>query len=145
MKTQKLLTYFVTFFVLFLTFPLFGKKTEAVTKLKIEDTKVGKGDEAKSKKGKPVEVTVNYTGWLRNPDGSKGKEFDSSVGKQPFKFMLGAGQVIPGWDKGVAGMKVGGKRTLTIPPDLGYGDRGAGDVIPPGAVLIFDVELLAVK
>jgi FKBP-type peptidyl-prolyl cis-trans isomerase len=85
-------------------------------------------------------VTVHYTGWLTN-----GKKFDSSVGKQPFTFKLGAGEVIQGWDDGVAGMKVGGKRQLRIPPNLGYGSQGAGGVIPPNATLIFDVQLLDVK
>jgi FKBP-type peptidyl-prolyl cis-trans isomerase len=85
-------------------------------------------------------VTVNYTGWL-----TSGKKFDSSVGKQPFTFKLGAGEVIQGWDDGVAGMKVGGKRQLRIPPNLGYGSQGAGGVIPPNATLIFDVQLLDVK
>lgn len=84
-------------------------------------------------------VTVNYTGWLTN-----GKRFDTSVGKRPFQFKLGGGEVIQGWDDGVAGMKVGGKRQLRIPPNLGYGSQGAGGVIPPNATLIFDVELLAV-
>jgi peptidylprolyl isomerase len=120
-------------------------KTEqapAVTHLKITDTKVGTGAVAK-----PGEVvTVHYTGWLYQ-NGARGLKFDSSLTRgTPFSFPLGTGQVIPGWDQGVAGMKVGGKRTLIIPPDLGYGDRGAGNgLIPPGATLIFDVELLGVQ
>jgi FKBP-type peptidyl-prolyl cis-trans isomerase FkpA len=108
-----------------------------VTELKIEDTKVGTGATAEAGKT----VSVHYTGYLTD-----GKKFDSSVDRgQPFKFSLGAGQVIKGWDQGVAGMKVGGKRKLTIPPTLGYGERGAGGVIPPNATLIFDVELLNVE
>ena len=107
------------------------------------DTVVGKGKEAVA--GKTVEV--HYTGWLYEPKAPKqhGKQFDSSVGRGPFSFPLGAGRVIKGWDEGVAGMKVGGKRTLVIPPELGYGKRGAGGVIPPDATLVFDVELLDVK
>ena len=95
------------------------------------------GDGAEAVSGETV--TVNYRGTLAN-----GKEFDSSYGRGPFSFSLGAGRVIRGWDEGVAGMKVGGKRKLVIPPDLGYGSRGAGGVIPPNATLIFEVELLRV-
>lgn len=105
--------------------------------LKYVDRVVGTGDEAVAGKT----VNVHYTGWLEN-----GKKFDSSVDRgQPFSFPLGAGRVIKGWDEGVQGMKVGGKRKLTIPSDLGYGSRGAGGVIPPNATLIFDVELLGVR
>jgi FKBP-type peptidyl-prolyl cis-trans isomerase len=105
--------------------------------LKYVDQTVGTGDVAAVGKN----VSVHYTGWLEN-----GKKFDSSVDRgQPFSFPLGAGRVIKGWDEGVQGMKVGGKRKLTIPSDLGYGSRGAGGVIPPNATLIFDVELLGVR
>ena len=105
------------------------------------DSEVGSGAEATAGNS----VSVHYTGWLQEPNGDKGKKFDSSVDRgSPFSFRLGAGQVIRGWDEGVAGMKVGGKRTLTIPSELGYGARGAGGVIPPNATLIFDVELLGV-
>ena len=111
--------------------------------LKMVDHKIGTGAEAVSGKG----VTVHYTGWLFDaaaPD-TKGKKFDSSRDRgDPFKFRLGGGQVIAGWDQGVAGMKIGGQRTLVIPPELGYGARGAGGVIPPNATLVFDVELLAI-
>jgi peptidylprolyl isomerase len=109
--------------------------------LKYTDTKTGEGAAARSGN----KVSVHYTGWLSD-NGAKGKKFDSSVDRgQPFQFTLGQHQVIAGWDEGVAGMKVGGKRTLTIPPELGYGARGAGGVIPPNATLIFDVELLQVQ
>ncbi len=114
--------------------------TELPSGLKYTDTNVGTGAEAK----RGDKVTVHYTGWLYN-NGEKGKKFDSSVDRgEPFSFPLGGGQVIPGWDQGVAGMKVGGKRTLIIPANLGYGARGAGGVIPPNATLMFDVELLKV-
>lgn len=100
---------------------------------------LGKGTGREAVKGS--HVTVHYTGWLTN-----GKKFDSSLDRnEPFDFQLGAGQVIRGWDEGVAGMHIGGKRQLRIPPELGYGPRGAGNVIPPNATLIFDVELLAVR
>jgi FKBP-type peptidyl-prolyl cis-trans isomerase len=107
------------------------------------DHVLGKGAEARAGKT----VVVNYTGWLLDPAAKdkKGRQFDSSVGRGPFSFPLGAGRVIKGWDEGVAGMKVGGKRTLVIPPELAYGSRGAGGVIPPNATLVFDVELLEVK
>jgi len=105
--------------------------------LKYVDQVVGTGDIAVAGKT----ASVHYTGWLEN-----GKKFDSSVDRgQPFSFPLGAGRVIKGWDEGVQGMKVGGKRKLTIPSDLGYGSRGAGGVIPPNATLVFDVELLGVR
>jgi peptidylprolyl isomerase len=109
--------------------------------LKIIDTQVGTG--ASPKPGQTC--VMHYTGWLYE-NGAKGKKFDSSVDRgQPFEFPIGQGRVIPGWDEGVATMKVGGKRTLIIPPELGYGARGAGGVIPPNATLMFDVELLGVK
>ncbi|MBL7662425.1 FKBP-type peptidyl-prolyl cis-trans isomerase [bacterium] len=115
--------------------------TKTKTGLGYTDEKVGAGVEATSGKM----VTVHYTGWL-DEAGKKGKKFDSSVDRgEPFQFSLGIGQVIAGWDEGVQGMKIGGKRTLMIPANLGYGARGAGSVIPPNANLIFDVELLAVK
>ncbi|HEX5035769.1 MAG TPA: FKBP-type peptidyl-prolyl cis-trans isomerase [bacterium] len=109
--------------------------------LKYEDHKVGTGAEAV--KGKTV--SVHYTGWL-DEKGAKGKKFDSSRDRGvPIEFALGTGRVIPGWDEGLQGMKVGGTRTLMIPAKLGYGARGAGDAIPPNADLIFDVELTGVK
>jgi FKBP-type peptidyl-prolyl cis-trans isomerase len=112
--------------------------------LQMIDHKIGTGAEAKAGQ----QVTVHYTGWLFDasaPD-NKGRKFDSSRDRgEPFAFPLGAGRVIAGWDQGVAGMKIGGQRTLTIPPELGYGARGAGGVIPPNATLVFDVELLGVK
>lgn len=108
------------------------------------DTQQGAGAEAVSGKN----VSVHYTGWLYDEAAPhhKGKKFDSSRDRnEPFEFRLGAGMVIQGWDVGVAGMKIGGQRTLIIPAEMGYGKRGAGGVIPPNATLVFDVELLAVK
>jgi FKBP-type peptidyl-prolyl cis-trans isomerase len=108
--------------------------------LQYEDTVAGAGAEA----AKGNQVSVHYTGWLYT-NGVAGAKFDSSKDRgQPFRFSLGGGQVIRGWDEGVAGMKVGGTRRLVIPPELGYGVRGAGGVIPPNATLLFEVELLAV-
>ena len=109
--------------------------------LKYIDVKAGTG--ASPKTGQTC--VMHYTGWLYD-NGKKGAKFDSSVDRgQPFEFPIGTGRVIKGWDEGVASMKVGGKRTLIIPPELGYGARGAGGVIPPNATLMFDVELLAIK
>ena len=117
---------------------------KSVTKLVITENKIGDGAEAVAGKS----VDVHYTGWLYDAakNDLKGTKFDSSVDRGAhFSFPLGAGRVIKGWDQGVAGMKVGGKRTLIIPADMGYGARGAGDVIPPNATLIFDVELFGVR
>lgn len=112
-------------------------QSEEPNQLKVEDILQGEGPEATS----GANVTVHYTGTLTN-----GVKFDSSIDRgTPFTFILGAGEVIQGWDLGVAGMKVGGRRKLTIPPELGYGQYGAGDVIPPNATLIFEVELLKVE
>jgi FKBP-type peptidyl-prolyl cis-trans isomerase FkpA len=112
-------------------------ETTTPSGLKYTDIQVGTGATAQSGQ----KVTVHYTGWLKN-----GQKFDSSVDRnEPFEFTLGSGMVIKGWDEGVAGMKVGGKRKLEIPPALGYGARGAGGVIPPNADLIFEVELLGLR
>jgi FKBP-type peptidyl-prolyl cis-trans isomerase FkpA len=112
-------------------------ETTTASGLKYEDIKTGAGDVATAGKT----VSVHYTGWLTN-----GTKFDSSKDRgKPFDFPLGGGRVIKGWDEGVQGMKVGGVRKLTIPASLGYGDRGAGGVIPPGATLVFEVELLGVR
>ena len=118
-----------------------GKPVTTSSGLQMIDTQAGTG--ASPKQGQTA--VVHYTGYL-NDNGNKGKKFDSSVDRgQPFEFPIGQGRVIKGWDEGVASMKVGGKRTLIIPPALGYGASGAGGVIPPNATLIFDVELLGVK
>jgi len=115
----------------------------AAPKVQVIDHKVGTGKEA----GFGSTVLVNYTGWFFKPLGPKqhGRQFDTSAGRGPLEFKIGAGQVIKGWDQGVAGMKVGGKRTLIIPSELAYGKRGAAGMIPPDADLIFDVELVDVK
>ncbi len=124
--------------------PSISNKGAKLSELQKIDVKQGTGAEAVGGKA----VLVHYTGWLYDataPD-HHGQKFDSSLDRgQPFGFVLGAGRVIKGWDEGVAGMKVGGKRTLVIPPELGYGSRGAGGVIPPNATLVFDVELLDVR
>jgi len=118
-----------------------GTTMTTPTGLQITDTKIGTG--ATPKTGQIC--VMHYTGWLYQ-NGAKGQKFDSSVDRgQPFEFPIGTRRVIAGWDEGVATMKVGGKRTLVIPPTLGYGARGAGGVIPPNATLIFEVELLDVK
>ncbi|MBL8698577.1 MAG: FKBP-type peptidyl-prolyl cis-trans isomerase [Alphaproteobacteria bacterium] len=115
--------------------------TQTPSGLSFDDTTVGTG--ATAQRGQTC--VMHYTGWLWE-NGAKGRKFDSSVDRgDPFSFMLGVGQVIGGWDEGVAGMAVGGKRTLLIPPNLGYGARGAGGVIPPNATLVFEVELLDLR
>jgi FKBP-type peptidyl-prolyl cis-trans isomerase FkpA len=109
--------------------------------LQYDDTVAGDGDSARAGQ----QVSVHYTGWLHDPaaPNGRGRKFDSSKDRgQPFRFGLGAGQVIGGWDEGVQGMKIGGTRVLLIPPELGYGARGAGGVIPPNATLVFEVDLL---
>ena len=118
-----------------------GKSMTTASGLQITDSTLGTGVSPKTGQT----CVMHYTGWLY-VNGAKGKKFDSSVDRgQPFEFPIGTGRVIRGWDEGVASMKVGGKRTLIIPPALGYGANGAGGVIPPNATLIFDVELLGVK
>lgn len=118
-----------------------GKPMTTSTGLQIIDKKVGTGPSPKQGQT----CVMHYTGWLYE-NGQKGRKFDSSVDRgQPFEFPIGMGRVIGGWDEGVASMKVGGQRTLIIPPSLGYGARGAGGVIPPNATLMFDVELLGLK
>jgi peptidylprolyl isomerase len=123
---------------------VFDVKLLKVIKTDLVDTKIGEGEEAHEGQ----HVTVHYTGWLfdKNAAENKGTKFDSSRDRdEPFEFPLGMGRVIQGWDMGVQGMKVGGQRTLVIPPEMGYGRRGAGGVIPPNATLVFEVELLAVE
>jgi FKBP-type peptidyl-prolyl cis-trans isomerase FkpA len=111
--------------------------TTTAASILIEDLLVGEGQQAT---GPGQFVTVHYTGWLEN-----GTEFDSSRRREPFSFPLGVGYVIPGWDQGLVGMCIGGKRRLTIPPALGYGASGMGKVIPPNAVLVFEIELLEIS
>jgi peptidylprolyl isomerase len=124
-----------------LALPANAQMIKTADGLQYTDGKAGSGAAAAA----GAKVTVHYTGWL-DENGAKGKKFDSSRDRgEPFTFTLGAQEVIQGWDEGVAGMKVGGRRTLIIPPELGYGTRGAGGVIPPNATLIFDVELLQVQ
>ena len=117
--------------------------TPTASGLQYDDTTIGSGDEASAGQ----RVSVHYTGWLHDAGAAqqRGRKFDSSKDRgDPFRFHLGAGQVIAGWDEGVQGMKVGGTRVLLIPADLGYGAQGAGGVIPPNATLVFEVDLLAV-
>ena len=124
------------------TVPTPSTGTEAMP---LQKTDLAPGTGAACKTGQTA--LVHYTGWLFDAGApeNKGKQFDSSVGGEPFEFPLGAGAVIAGWDQGVVGMQVGGKRRLVIPPEMGYGNRGAGGVIPPGATLVFDVELVEIR
>jgi len=117
-----------------------GSSSATVDKLQIKDTKVGEGAEVKS----GDTVTVDYTGWLY-VDGQKTTQFDTSIGKQPFKTVIGTGQVIPGWDQGIVGMKVGGTRDLIIPPALGYGAQGSPPTIPGNSTLYFEVTLISIN
>jgi|TARA_B110000037_G_C17037765_1_gene472353 FKBP-type peptidyl-prolyl cis-trans isomerase FkpA len=119
------------------------KMDDKLQELVIEDSKVGEGREAE----KGLTISVHYTGWILDAtkDDKKGDKFDSSLDRrEPFTFVLGVGQVIQGWDQGFDGMKIGGKRTILIPSEMGYGSRGAGNAIPPNANLIFEVELLEI-
>ena len=142
LRTRGLLAF--ALFALILVAPQMSDAQETVTTasgLSYIDTEPGDGAVAKAGQN----ATVHYTGWLYE-NGAKGSKFDSSVDRgQPFSFPLGAGRVIRGWDEGVAGMRPGGKRTLIIPPDLGYGAAGAGGVIPPNATLLFEVELIEAR
>ena len=121
-----------------------SKEENKMTEFTTTDTKLGEGREAE----KGLTITVHYSGWIydENEDDKKGNKFDSSKDRnEPFTFVLGVGQVIKGWDDGFAGMKIGGTRTIIIPSEMGYGTRGAGNVIPPNTDLIFDVELLGIQ
>ena len=129
--------------VLILALPVAAVAGETAS---LQVTELAEGDGPAIEPG--AVAVVHYTGWLHDADAEegKGRKFDSSVDRgKPFRFPLGAGRVIKGWDEGVAGMKVGGKRRLVIPPQMAYGERGAGGVIPPGATLVFDVELLGIE
>jgi peptidylprolyl isomerase len=138
---MKLRTLLVFASALFVATAVYAAETKTPSGLKYEDTLHGTGEVAKAGNT----VTVHYSGWI-DAGGARGKKFDSSLDKgKPFQFILGKGEVIKGWDEGVTGMKVGGKRTLSIPSDLAYGKKGAGKAIPPNANLIFEVELLGVK
>ena len=120
----------------------FAQHERTASGLKIAELAAGEGAEA----APGTQVTVEYTGWIANADGTPGKRFDSTYDRgEPMRVTLGKGQLIPGWEEGLVGMKVGGKRQLVIPPELGYGAKGAGQIVPPNATLIFDVELVAVK
>tara|TARA_B100000767_G_scaffold259402_1_gene269137 strand:- start:390 stop:839 length:450 start_codon:yes stop_codon:yes gene_type:complete len=138
-----LMMYFTNIFSIEITTGDKKKMDEKIQELVIEDTKIGEGRE--SEKG--LSISVHYTGWILDASKSdkKGDKFDSSLDrKQPFTFVLGVGQVIQGWDQGFNGMKIGGKRTILIPSEMGYGSRGAGNAIPPNADLIFEIELLEI-
>ena len=138
-----LMMYFTNSFSIEITTGDTKKMDEKIQELVIEDTKIGEGRE--SEKG--LSISVHYTGWILDASKSdkKGDKFDSSLDrKQPFIFVLGVGQVIKGWDQGFDGMKIGGKRTILIPSEMGYGSRGAGNAIPPNADLIFEIELLEI-
>ena len=138
-----LMMYFTNSFSIEITTGDTKKMDEKIQELVIQDTKVGEGRE--SEKG--LSISVHYTGWILDASKSdkKGDKFDSSLDrKQPFNFVLGVGQVIQGWDQGFDGMKIGGKRTILIPSEMGYGSRGAGNAIPPNADLIFEIELLEI-
>ena len=138
-----LMMYFTNSFSIEITTGDTKKMDEKIQELVIEDTKIGEGRE--SEKG--LSISVHYTGWILDASKSdkKGDKYDSSLDrKQPFIFVLGVGQVIKGWDQGFDGMKIGGKRTILIPSEMGYGSRGAGNAIPPNADLIFEIELLEI-
>ena len=135
--------YFTNSFAIEITTRDTQKMDEKIQELVIENIKVGEGREAE----KGLTISVHYTGWIYDSikNDKKGDKFDSSLDRrEPFSFVLGVGQVIKGWDEGFDGMKIGGKRTILIPADMGYGSRGAGNAIPPNADLIFEVELLEI-